>query len=119
MDPLLVHPDPAPPELVQALDMGGWAWKGASDIDSARRDEPSDGWVGAIIVAGSEPEEAFRFCRAIRSGDVNVDSVLLLVGGGQLASLDFREDLFDDFCLYPFHPVELEARLKHQFRRSG
>ena len=119
MDPLLVHPDPAPPELVQALDMGGWAWKGASDIDAARRDEPADGWVGAIIVAGSEPEEAFRFCRAIRSGDVNVDSVLLLVGGGQLASLDFREDLFDDFCLYPFHPVELEARLKHQFRRSG
>ena len=119
MDPLLVHPDPAPPELVQALDMGGWAWKGASDIDAARRDEPANGWVGAIVVAGSQPEEAFRFCRAIRSGDVNVDSVLLLIGGGQLASLDFREDLFDDFCLYPFHPVELEARLKHQFRRSG
>jgi DNA-binding response OmpR family regulator len=119
MDPLLVHPDPAPPELVQALDMGGWAWKGACDIDAARRDEPADGWVGAIVVAGSQSEEAFRFCRAIRSGDVNVDSVLLLIGGGQLASLDFREDLFDDFCLYPFHPVELEARLKHQFRRSG
>ncbi|MDG1409568.1 MAG: response regulator transcription factor [Acidimicrobiales bacterium] len=119
MDPLLVHPDPAPPELVQALDMGGWAWKGASDIDAARRDEPANGWVGAIVVAGSQPEEAFRFCRAIRSGDVNVDSVLLLIGGGQLGSLDFREDVFDDFCLYPFHPVELEARLKHQFRRSG
>ncbi|MBT5139188.1 MAG: response regulator transcription factor [Acidimicrobiaceae bacterium] len=99
--------------------MGGWAWKGASDIDAARRDEPANGWVGAIVVAGSQPEEAFRFCRAIRSGDVNVDSVLLLIGGGQLGSLDFREDVFDDFCLYPFHPVELEARLKHQFRRSG
>ena len=119
MDPLLVHPDPAPPELVQALDMGGWAWKGASDIDAARRDEPANGWIGAIVVANSQPEEAFRFCRAIRSGDVNVDSVLLLIGGGQLGSLDFREDVFDDFCLYPFHPVELEARLKHQFRRSG
>ena len=119
MDPLLVHPDPAPPELVQALDMGGWAWKGASDIDAARRDEPANGWIGAIVVTNSQPEEAFRFCRAIRSGDVNVDSVLLLIGGGQLGSLDFREDVFDDFCLYPFHPVELEARLKHQFRRSG
>ena len=28
-------------------------------------------------------------------------------------------DLYDDFCLTPFHPRELEARLKHQFWRIG
>ena len=76
-------------------------------------------WAGAVIVAGAEPEDAFRLCRSIRSGDIHVGAVLLLVGGGHLASLDFREDLFDDFCLHPFHPVELEARLKHLFRRAG
>ena len=48
MEPLLVYPEPVPPDLAQALDIGGWAWKGAPDIDAARRDEPNDGWVGAI-----------------------------------------------------------------------
>lgn len=118
MDPLLVFPSPPPAELAQALDLGGWAWKGASDINDARVDQPADGWVGAVVVAESDPEEAFRLCRSIRSGDTHVGAVLLLINGGQLASLDFREDLFDDFCLTPFHPVELEARLKHLFRRS-
>ena len=121
MEPLLVHPEPVPPELAQALDIGGWAWKAAADIDAARRDEPTDGWVGAIVMATavSDLESAMRFCRAIHNGDVNVDSVLLLVNGGQLMELDPREDLFDDFCVHPFHPVEFETRLKHVFRRSG
>ena len=30
-----------------------------------------------------------------------------------------REDLFDDFCLAPFHQKELEARLRHLFWRTG
>ena len=53
MEPLLVYPDPVPPELAQALDIGGWAWKAAADINAARRDEPTDGWVGAIVMATS------------------------------------------------------------------
>ncbi|MEZ5166176.1 MAG: response regulator transcription factor [Acidimicrobiales bacterium] len=131
MDPLLVFPEPVLPDLAQALDMGGWAWKAAADLDAARREEPADGWIGAIVMAtagglsgsaapsgGSDLEAALRICRAIRNGDVNVDSVLLLVNGGQLSSLDPREDLFDDFCVHPFHPVEFETRLKHLFRRS-
>ena len=121
MEPLLVYPEPVPPELAQALDIGGWAWKAAADVDAARRDEPADGWVGAIVMATavSDLDTATRFCRAIRNGDVNVESVLLLVNGGQLMELDPREDLFDDFCVHPFHPVEFETRLKHVFRRSG
>jgi DNA-binding response OmpR family regulator len=118
MEPLLVFPNPPPAELAQALDLGGWAWKGASGLNEARADQPADGWVGAVVFADTDPEEAFRICRSIRSGDIHVGSILLLINGGHLASLDFREDLFDDFCLTPFHPVELEARLKHLFRRS-
>ena len=127
-DPLLVVPDPAPPELAQALDIGGWAWKAAPDVDAARREEPADGWMGAIVVASgsaagsdspAELESALRACRAIRNGEVNVGATLLLINGGQLATLDPREDLFDDFCLSPFHPLELEVRLKQLFRRSG
>jgi DNA-binding response OmpR family regulator len=132
MEPLLVYPEPVPPELAQALDMGGWSWKAAADLDTARRDEPAEGWVGAIVIAtgagaaaatGDGPaadlESALRFCRSVRNGDVNVEAMLLLVNGGQLQQLDPREDLFDDFCLHPFHPLELETRLKHLFRRSG
>ena len=31
----------------------------------------------------------------------------------QLADLELRDELFDDFCLTPFHPAEVEARLRH------
>jgi DNA-binding response OmpR family regulator len=41
--------------------------------------------------------------------------VLLLVSGAQLSDLELRDDLFDDFCITPFHPRELEARLRHLF----
>ncbi len=39
--------------------------------------------------------------------------MLVLVGGAQLGDLELRDELFDDFCLSPFHPAELEARLRH------
>ena len=45
--------------------------------------------------------------------------MLLLVSGAQLGELEMREDLFDDFCLAPFHQKELEARLRHLFWRTG
>jgi DNA-binding response OmpR family regulator len=37
----------------------------------------------------------------------------VLVTGAQLADLALRDELFDDFCLSPFHPAELEARVRH------
>jgi DNA-binding response OmpR family regulator len=48
-----------------------------------------------------------------------VEPLLLLISGAQLEQLELREDLFDDFCLSPFHPRELEARLRHQLWRAG
>jgi two-component system, OmpR family, alkaline phosphatase synthesis response regulator PhoP len=119
MEPLLLYPDPPPPELAQALDLGGYPWKSVADELSAARAEPDDGWAGAIICADSDPEAAFALCRTLRKRDLPLEPLLLLVSGAQLSELELRDDLFDDFCLAPFHPRELEARLKHVFWRTG
>ena len=66
-----------------------------------------------------DPEGAWSFCRTVRKRDVPLAPLLLLVSGAQLADLELRDDLFDDFCLAPFHPRELEARLKHLFWKKG
>jgi DNA-binding response OmpR family regulator len=117
--PLLVFPDPAPPALAQALDLGSWAWKAVTDERAARAGEPDSGWRGAIVVAADDPEGAFAMCRALRRADLPLEPIILLVSGHQLADLELREDLFDDFCLWPFQPLEFEARLKHAFTRTG
>ena len=119
MKPLLVFFDPVPPDLAQTLDITGWVWNPAADIEQARSEEPADGWIGAIVMAGTDLEAALRVCRSIRNGEINAGSLLLLINGGHLQSLDPHQELFDDFCLHPFHPLEFEIRLKHSFRRSG
>ncbi len=119
MEPLLLFPDPAPPELAQALDLGGYPWKSADSFEAANRAEPDDGWAGAVVAADHDPEGAFNLCRSLRRRDIPLEPVLLLVSGTQLADLELRDDLYDDFCLTPFHPRELEARIKHLFWRTG
>jgi DNA-binding response OmpR family regulator len=119
MEPLLLYPDPPPPELAQALDLSGYPWKAVADEAAASRAEPDDGWAGAIICADLDPEGAFGICRALRKRDIPLDPLLLLVSGTQLGDLELRDELFDDFCLSPFHPRELEARIKHLFWRTG
>ena len=117
--PLLLFPDPAPPDVVQTLDLGGWAWKAVADERACEADEPEGGWGGAVVVASEQPEEAFAVCRALRKRDNPIAPLLLLISGTQLGELELREDLFDDFCLAPAHPRELEARLKHQLWSAG
>jgi DNA-binding response OmpR family regulator len=119
MEPLLLFPDPAPPELAQALDLAGYPWKAVADERAAQRAEPDDGWGGALVVASIDAEGAFALCRGLRKRDVPLEPLLLLVSGAQLGDLELRDELFDDFCLYPFQPLELEARLKHLFWRAG
>lgn len=119
MEPLLVHPDPPPPDLARLLDLGGYAWKPVADERQATTDTPDDGWGGAIVVIGEESEAAWALCRAIRKGDLPVEPLLLIIGGNRLDELDLRDELYDDFCLDPFHPRELEARLRHLFWRTG
>jgi DNA-binding response OmpR family regulator len=116
---LLVYPDPPPPLLAQTLDLAGHRWKAVANAAVAMQHEPPDGWTGAVVCADGDPEGAFVMCRALRKGDGQVDSILLLVPGTHLHELEHREELFDDFCLSPFHPKELEARLRHLLFRSG
>ena len=119
MEPLLVFPDPAPPELAQALDLAGYPWKAVGTEAEISSAEPDDGWSGAILVVAADPEGGFAMARALRKRDVPLEPVLLLVGGAQLVDLELRDELFDDFCLHPFQPRELEARMRHLFWRTG
>ena len=119
MEPLLLFPDPAPPLLAQALDVGGYPWKAVSSAQAAERIEPDDGWAGAIVCADVDPEAAFAFCRVLRKRDVPLAPLMLVVGVDQLVGLELREDLFDDFCVIPWKGQEVEARLAHLFWRTG
>ena len=119
MDPLLVFPDPPPPELAQSLDLAGLPWKAVSNAAVADQQEEEQPWSGAVVVADQDPDGAFALLRALRKRNQPLEAVLLLINGGQLAQLELRDDLFDDFCLTPFQPRELEARLAHLFFRKG
>jgi two-component system, OmpR family, alkaline phosphatase synthesis response regulator PhoP len=119
LSPILVFPDPPPAVLAQTLDLAGYRWVSASTPSAAERLEPDDGWGAVIITADADPEGAWALCRALRKRDVPVEPLLLLVSGAQLNDLELREDLFDDFCLSPFHPRELEARMRHLLWRAG
>jgi two-component system, OmpR family, alkaline phosphatase synthesis response regulator PhoP len=119
VEPLLLFPDPAPPAIAQALDLGGYPWKAASSAQIAERIEPDDGWSGAIVCADDDHETAFALCRALRKRDMPLTPLLLVVELDRLDELELREDLFDDFCVVPWKGQELEARLAHLFWRTG
>jgi len=119
VEPLLLFPDPAPPLLAQTLDLGGYRWKSVASPAVAERVEPDDGWSGAIVCADTDPDSAFSMCRALRKRDVPLAPLLLIVSVSQLAELELREDLFDDFCVTPWQGQELDARLGHLFWRTG
>ena len=111
MEPVLVFPDPPPPELAQTLDLAGYPWKAVSSPEAAARIEPTDGWSGAIVVSDRDPETAWALCRGLRK-----KTCLCRRSCSWYRALSWPtstcDDLFDDFCLAPFTP-ELEARLRH------
>jgi DNA-binding response OmpR family regulator len=110
---LVVVPDPASPELARTLDLGGYSWKAVAGPADAGDHEPEVGWAGAIVDATTDSDSAWGFLRALRKLSDQRVPTLVLIGGGQLSELEHRDELFDDFCLAPFHPSELEARLRH------
>ncbi len=119
MDPLLVYPDPPPPELAQSLDLAGLTWKAVANAAVAEQHEEDGAWAGAVVVADQDPDGAFALLRALRKRNQPLEAVLLLVSGRQLGELELRDDVFDDFCLTPFQPRELEARIGHLLFRRG
>ena len=116
---LVVFADHVAPELARSLDLAGYSWKGVASIDEAAEGEPADGWQGAVIDCTGDAESAWAFARTLRKSEASAIKVLILVTGGQLGDLDLRDDLFDDFCLSPFHPTEFEARVRHLLWNTG
>ena len=114
-----MFPDPAPPEVAQAADLGGYPWKPVNTAEDANIAEPEDGWAGAIVCADTQPSAAFALCRALRKREQPLEPLILVVDHRQLADLDLREDLFDDLIVLPLRPGELAARLKLSFWRVG
>lgn len=115
MEPLLLYPNPAPPDVVRALDMAGHGHEAVVDEAAAARGN----WSGAIVSAEDDSDAALSFARSIRTGDGAIAPLLLLIRGNQIADLEGRHETFDDFCVTPFHPIEFEARLKHLLVRGG
>ena len=114
MHPLLLWPDPPSPDVVRVLDLAGVPWKAAGDEASAR----AGSWSGAVVVADDDPDAAFAMARTLRRSDLAIAPLLLVVRGTHVGDLVDRHDVFDDFCVSPFHPTELEARVRHLLARE-
>lgn len=119
MSPLLVYPDPPPPELAQSLDLAGFSWKAVANSAIADQKSIDQEWGGAVIVADEDPNDAFSFARFLRKKSNPQQGILILLNATQLGQLELRDELFDDFILTPFRHQELEARLKHLFWSQG
>ena len=89
-------------------DSGGRRWRTPRSRCRANR---STGGRARSSAPTTIPKARSRCAAHLRKGDARVESILLLVSGAQLHELEHRDDLFDDFCLSPFHPKEIEARL--------
>ncbi len=118
MEPFLVFPNPAPVELARALDLGGYSWKAVATETEARLARPDHGWSAAVLVVDEALGDIASLSHSLREAD-SATPILLLVPGGRLDDLAENDNLFDDFCLTPFHPAELEARLRHLVAMSG
>jgi len=115
---VLVYPTPMGTSLTKVLDTLGYSWKPVADRGTVETMEPAAGWSGAILTVDGNPDEAFRIATWLRSREEAETAILILASAEVLPELSDHTDDFDDFCLMPFHPVELEARLEHLLRRQ-
>lgn len=94
---LVVYPDTPSIDLARTLDLSGYSWKGVANIDTMTKLQPSDGWAGAVVSCDEDPEAGWAMCRALRRLERPVQRILVLVTGAQIADLEIRDNLFDDF----------------------
>jgi DNA-binding response OmpR family regulator len=116
---VLGFPDPFPPELAAAVERAGYRLAPVGDAKAASTSEPDDGWAAALVSVVDEPGDGFRLCQALRTKEVPLRPLLLVVRLEQLADLHGREELYDDFAVLPAHPLEVAARLRRLLARSG
>ena len=117
-DTILIYPTPMGGGLTQVLDHLNIPWKAVSDASSAETLEPPGGWAGGVVTIDGNPDAAFKIAKWLRSREDNAQATLVLTSAEALPELSDNTELFDDFCLTPFHPAELEARLEHLLRRN-
>ena len=121
MEPLLLFPDPPTAELAQTLDQAGYPWKAAATPDMAAAGiEPDEGGPARSSTPTRDPEAAFGLCRALRKRDVPLEPLLLLVSRApHSATSSCATTSSTTSASRRSTSVELEARLKHLFWRSG
>ena len=122
MEPLLCYPDPLPEEVATVLRRAGYRTHAVSRpelVDGAESATTADGWGGAVVSAADDLAGATALCRHVRRREVPLAPLLLVVAPDQLAELQLRDDLFDDFCVLPGGAAELVARLEHLRWRAG
>jgi len=107
---LLLHPVPLGTALTEVLDQRAYEWVGARGRVQAEAQEPNDGFTGMIVTV-SEGIDATDLCRWFRDRYETAPPILALVSAESLDDLRSMNGLIDDFCLMPFHPLELLARL--------
>jgi len=117
--PIAVFAREVRPEVARSLDLAGYGWKGVASIDEAAEAEPPNGWHGVIVDCTDDAEAGWAFARTVRKSETSPVRLIVLVSGAQIGDLSLRDDLFDDFCLAPYHPAEFEARLRHVLWSTG
>ena len=123
---MLIYPDPPPIDAARVVDFMGARWKAiGNDVDvlnlrpTQDHDEGAPLFDIATISLEGDPVAAKAVLEAIRRKAGVAATVIVLVRGNQLQDLDDVTHLFDDFCVTPFHPAELEARIRTCLRRGA
>lgn len=119
MEPLIVYPEAAPYHVLKTLDEGGYPYISVNLVSKITQLEPEEGWSGAIVCADQNLDDAFFICRHLRTKEHQISPLLLVIDRPNLAKLELREDLCDDFVILPLDPRELQIRLQRLFFRTG
>jgi DNA-binding response OmpR family regulator len=122
MEPILAYPDPLPAELATPLRQAGYTLQLVARpeaTDAVEANATKEGWGGAVVSAMDNPSEAMALCRHVRRREIPLAPLLLIVTVQQIGDLQLRDDLFDDFCVFPAGAIEVVARLEHLLWRAG
>lgn len=116
----LIFPDPPPVDAARVVDFMGAGWVAVSgDLDVLNLRAAGSGarpagpeFDVAILGFDTDPEGAAAVLSALVRKRGIADTIIALVRGNQLHDLPPLTPHISDFCVTPFHPAELEARLR-------
>ncbi len=101
-----VFPDPASPELTEALRVAGIRMMSIADAAHLIERRPPEGWWALVVELGDDDTRGWSLARRARDQGVRV----LLAAPRELAGR-LEGGACDDFVLTPLDPVELSLRL--------